>query len=160
MSIPCESKPDIVELQKAISTMSNNGINLESAIIRMATAQEKQTAEMREMTQTITLHMVDNREFRLNLERGKEERDILFTTTRKLVEGDTHLTALIHDQQLRLAELGSSCDTRWDAIEILPERLQKIELSHNKLMGGIVVIPGVFTALSFFVVLYSTFGGK
>lgn len=160
MTIPCEAKPDILELQRAVTAMGNNGNKLEDALLRMAQAHEKQTAEMREMTQTITAHMVDNREFRLSLERGREERDALFKMARKAEQNDIHLTALVHDQKLTTTELSASCDNRWGILSPIPERLQKMELSHNRLMGGIVVIPGIFTGLSFFVVLYSTFGGK
>ena len=153
MTVPCESKDDIIEMQKAIAAIGNNGHSLEGAIVRMVQAQERQTLEMREMTSTITAHMVDNREFRLNLERGKEERDLLFKKVRKLDDDDHHLTALVHNQDLKVSDLKSSCEVRWLAIEPLPKRLENIEKFQNRLVGGLFIIPSICTVISLFLAI-------
>ncbi len=159
MTLPCESKDDINDLKKAVSAMGNNGNKLENALIRMADAHEKQAAEIREMTQTITAHMMDNREFRISLERSKEERDILFKEVRSLAVADTHLTALHHNQELKIVKLDANCQDRWDVLSPLPKRLENVEKFHNRLIGGFVIIPGFFTFLSLCVAVYVAMKG-
>ena len=150
MTVPCDSKEEIIEMQRAIAAIGNNGHNLEGAIVRMVQAQERQTLEMREMTTTITAHMIDNREFRLSLERGKEERDLLFKKVRKLDDDDDHLTAVVHNQDLKLSEVKAACDVRWLAIEPLPKRLENIEQFQNRMIGGLFIIPSICTVISLF----------
>lgn len=75
----CMNVEEIQEIRDMARSASSGHGRLEDAILRMAQAHERQSSEIREMTQTITAHMIDNREFRVNLERAKEERDVLFT---------------------------------------------------------------------------------
>ena len=137
MTVPCESKEEIIAMQRAIAAIGNNGHNLEGAIVRMVQAQERQTLEMREMTTTITAHMIDNREFRLSLERGKEERDLLFKKVRKLDDDDDHLTAIVHNIEVKMVEFKTNCDLCWVSFEPLPKRLENIEQFQNRMIGGL-----------------------
>lgn len=82
MSTPCEKAEDITKIKDTITSMVNNGGRLEEALTRMVSAQERQSAELRDLAMTITTHMLDNREFRMSLDRGKEERDLIFRDLR------------------------------------------------------------------------------
>lgn len=159
MTLPCESKEDIEEMKKAISAINNSGNKLEDALIRMAQAHEKQAAEIREMTQTVTAHMMDNREFRLSLDRAREERDVLFTRVRELEEGDIQLTAITHNHELKIQHIQDTWLERWDIIKPVPEKIVSLQKFQNRMTGGMILVPGLFTFLSLVMVWYSNFGG-
>lgn len=155
MAIPCENQEHIDLIKKGLSSVQGINGKLEDALVRLAQASESHAAEMREMTQTITVHMLDNREFRVNLARGKEERDQLFSKNRDLSESMGFLTKTLHVQELKVQR---AADALVEVDKVLAA-IPKLQNFQNKMLGGMLVIPGLFTFISLVLVWYSNYGG-
>ena len=120
MTIPCEQKEEIAELVKLVRNLkdanesTNISINslqlghneLSRNIARMCTANEELAIEVRSITRAIAENLADTREFRINLEKAKEERDIMFKRVRKIEDVDLpHIEAICHNHSIDLATI-------------------------------------------------------
>jgi len=153
MSIPCSQEETISNMVANFRDMQKDNSSILKSLERMCIAQEKQAAEFREMNMTITAHMIDNREFRVGLERAKEERDVLFKGVRSLQDEDKHTTAIIHNVKIDVARIIQTLEN----MEDLPDTVKDLTAWKNRMFGGLIIIPSLCTILSLGILIYVTF---
>ncbi len=133
--------------------MQKDNSSILRSLERMCIAQEKQAAEFRDMNMTITAHMIDNREFRVGLERAKDERDILFSGVRLLQDEDKHTAAIIHNIKVDMTRV----ITTMENLEELPDQVRELTAWKNRMFGGLILVPSLCTVLSLFIAAYVAF---
>jgi len=134
-----------VHIQRIESEVKELGHNVD----RLCSSNSELVQEMRQMTATLTKHMIDNKEHAVNIEHLREGQNEVSKRVRRLEDEQCPAA------RKTIQELTSDISAMGVAVKPLPGKVEALEEWQSNIKGGLLTIPALCAAISAIAALVS-----
>jgi len=151
MPQPCEQKDIIESIIEEVKGTSRTVYSIDTGLTELCKTNGRLAAEMREMTQMLTAHMIDNREYNVRIGHIESAQKIIFRRIQKIE--DDHVPQLA----ARLSNVEHSASNSVKELDNLPNRVNSLESWKDKVAGMVLVFPAICAFFTFLLTIYTMY---